>query len=264
MKDTDLKFKSKRYPILEFDPDRISVTGPEKETLGYSFKVPENCVLCFFNDVLLSLYKKRVTKIIGNLMSSMGPSPIYEAEFNGKKIALFNPGVGAPLAAAFLEEIISLGGRKFIACGGAGVLDKKISAGHLLVPTYAIRDEGTSYHYVPPGREIGANLSAVRTVTQTLTNHNINYLLTKTWTIDAFYRETKEKIRQRLLEGCLTVEMEASALFAVAEFKEVSLAELLYASDDVIGNIWDKRTTMERKITKQDVLYLSMEACSML
>ena len=58
--------------------------------------------------------------------------------------------------------------------------------------------------------------------------------------------------------------MEASALFAVAEFKEVSLAELLYASDDVIGNIWDKRTTMERKITKQDVLYLSMEACSML
>ena len=257
-----MKIKSEVYPILEFDPDKTSVTNPE--TLRYSFKVPENCVLCFFNDVLLSLYKKGVTKIIGNATSSMGPFPIYETEFNGRKIALFNPGVGAPLAAAFLEEIISLGGRKFIACGGAGVLDKKISAGHLLVPTSAIRDEGTSYHYLPPGREIGANPSALRTLTNTLTKHNIKYLLTKTWTTDAFYRETKEKVKLRQSEGCLTVEMEASALFAVAEFRGVSLAELLYAADDVSDDIWDIRSTKEREITKQDVVNLSIEACSML
>ena len=257
-----MKIKSEVYPILEFDPDKTSVTNPE--TLRYSFKVPENCVLCFFNDVLLSLYKKGVTKIIGNATSSMGRFPIYETEFNGRKIALFNPGVGAPLAAAFLEEIISLGGRKFIACGGAGVLDKKISAGHLLVPTSAIRDEGTSYHYLPPGREIGANPSALRTLTNTLTNHNIKYLLIKTWTTDAFYRETKEKVKLRQSEGCLTVEMEASALFAVAEFRGVSLAELLYAADDVSDDIWDIRSTKEREITKQDVVNLSIEACSML
>ncbi|MCL5678818.1 MAG: nucleoside phosphorylase [Candidatus Thermoplasmatota archaeon] len=257
-----MKIKSEVYPILEFDPDKTSVTNPE--TLRYSFKVPENCVLCFFNDVLLSLYKKGVTKIIGNATSSMGRFPIYETEFNGRKIALFNPGVGAPLAAAFLEEIISLGGRKFIACGGAGVLDKKISAGHLLVPTSAIRDEGTSYHYLPPGREIGANPSALRTLTNTLTKHNIKYLLTKTWTTDAFYRETKEKVKLRQSEGCLTVEMEASALFAVAEFRGVSLAELLYAADDVSDDIWDIRSTKEREITKQDVVNLSIEACSML
>ncbi len=257
-----MKIKSEVYPILEFDPDKTSVTNPE--TLRYSFKVPENCLLCFFNDILLSLYKKGVTKIIGNATSSMGRFPIYETEFNGRKIALFNPGVGAPLAAAFLEEIISLGGRKFIACGGAGVLDKKISAGHLLVPTSAIRDEGTSYHYLPPGREIGANPSALRTLTNTLTKHNIKYLLTKTWTTDAFYRETKEKVKLRQSEGCLTVEMEASALFAVAEFRGVSLAELLYAADDVSDDIWDIRSTKEREITKQDVVNLSIEACSML
>ena len=257
-----MKIKSEVYPILEFDPDKTSVTNPE--TLRYSFKVPENCLLCFFNDILLSLYKKGVTKIIGNATSSMGRFPIYETEFNGRKIALFNPGVGAPLAAGFLEEIISLGGRKFIACGGAGVLDKKISAGHLLVPTSAIRDEGTSYHYLPPGREIGANPSALRTLTNTLTKHNIKYLLTKTWTTDAFYRETKEKVKLRQSEGCLTVEMEASALFAVAEFRGVSLAELLYAADDVSDDIWDIRSTKEREITKQDVVNLSIEACSML
>ena len=91
MRDADLKIKSEEYPILEFDPDKTSVTNPE--TLRYSFKVPANCVLCFFNDVLQELYKRGVTKIIGNVMSSMGPFPIYESELNGKKIALFNPGV---------------------------------------------------------------------------------------------------------------------------------------------------------------------------
>ncbi len=262
LKDAGLRIESKEYPILEFDPDKTSVTSPK--TLSGSLRVPENCVLCFFNDVLQKLYKKGLTKIIGNVRSEIGPFPIYEIEFNGKKIAIFHPGVGAPLAAAFLEEIISLGARKFIACGGAGILDKKISVGHLLVPTSAVRDEGTSYHYLPPGREIGANPSAVRVLMETLTNHNVKYLLTKTWTTDAFYRETRGKVMLRQSEGCLTVEMEASALFAVAEFRGVPLAEVLYAGDDVSGDIWDVRTSKKRNIAREDLLYLSIEACSRL
>ena len=258
----DMTIKREEYPILEFDSDETSITNPE--ILNDSFRVPENCVLCFFNDVLQQLYEKEQTKIIGNVRGEIGPFPIYEIEFNGKKVALLHPGVGAPLAAAFLEEIISLGGRKFIACGSAGVLDRKISVGHLLIPTSAVRDEGTSYHYLPPGREIGATPSALRALTETLTLHNIKYLLTKTWTTDAFYRETREKIKLRQSEGCLTVEMEASALFAVAEFRKVPLAALLYASDDVSGDIWDVRASERRNITRSDVLYLSIEACSML
>ena len=113
-------------------------------------------------------------------------------------------------------------------------------------------------------KETGSNPSALSTLTNTLTNHNIKYLLTKTWTTDAFYRETKEKIKLRQLEGCLAVEMEASALFAVAEFRGVPLAELLYAADDVSDDIWDIRANKERKITKQEVMNLSIEACSML
>jgi uridine phosphorylase len=258
----DMTVKSEEYPILEFDPDKKSITSPEVQS--DSFRVPENCVLCFFNDVLQRLYEKGLTRIIGNVRSDIGPFPIYETELNGKKVALLHPGVGAPLAAAFLEEIISLGARKFIACGSAGVLDREISLGYLLIPTSAVRDEGTSYHYLPPGREIGATPSALRSLTETLTLHNIKYLLTKTWTTDAFYRETKEKVKLRQSEGCLTVEMEASALFAVAEFRGVSLAELLYASDDVSGDMWDVESSKKRNIVREDILYLSIEACSML
>jgi uridine phosphorylase len=50
-----------------------------------------------------------------------------------------------------------LGCAKFVACGGAGVLDREIQPGHPVVPTAAVRDEGTSYHYLPPGREVSAS-----------------------------------------------------------------------------------------------------------
>ena len=262
MKDDNPRIERKEYPILEFDPDRASITVPE--TSSDPFKVPENCVLCFFNDVLQKFYRKGLTKTIGDVRCGIGSFPIYQSEFNGKKIAMFHPGIGAPLAAALLEEIISHGARKFIACGGAGVLDRKIPVGHLLIPTSAVRDEGTSYHYLPPGREIRASSPAIVALTETLTHHRVKYLLTKTWTTAAFYRETKEKIRLRQSEGCMTVEMEASALFAVAEFRGVPLAEVLYAGDDVSGDIWDVRASRQRNIVREDVLNLSIEACSML
>ena len=81
----DVTIKREEYPILEFDSDKTSITNPE--ILNNSFRVPENCVLCFFNDVLQQLYEKGLTKIIGNVRSEIGPFPIYEIEFNGKKVA---------------------------------------------------------------------------------------------------------------------------------------------------------------------------------
>ena len=87
------------------------------------------------------------------ITSEMGRHPVYVHEVQGQRVALFHPGVGAPLAAGILEEVIALGCRRLIACGGAGVLDREIAAGHVVVPTAAVRDEGTSYHYLPPSRE---------------------------------------------------------------------------------------------------------------
>jgi uridine phosphorylase len=80
--------------------------------------------------------------------------PIYEMESVGKKVHLFPGYVGAAGSAAFLEELIALGSDKFIVCGGAGVLRKDIAVGHLVIPTAAIRDEGVSYHYLAPAREV--------------------------------------------------------------------------------------------------------------
>jgi uridine phosphorylase len=182
-------------------------------------------------------------------------------DLDGRRLTLFHPGVGAPLAAAMLEEAIALGCRKFVACGGAGVLDRSIALGHLVVPTAAIRDEGTSYHYLPPGREVEPGPEGMSAIEAVLKRRGCAYLTGKTWTTDALYRETAGKVRRRKGEGCLTVEMEAAALFAVARFRGVTLAQVLYGGDDVSGGEWDSRHWDKSTSVRERVFRLAAESC---
>lgn len=63
----------------------------------------------------------------------------------------------------------------------------------------------------------------------------------KVWTTDAIYRETRQKVDRRRAEGCVVVEMEAAAFFAVARFRGIRFAQLLYGGDDLSGSEWDSR-----------------------
>jgi uridine phosphorylase len=194
----------------------------------------------------------------------MGGHPVYEIDVDGQRVALFHPGVGAPLAAGLLDEVIALGCRKFIACGGAGVLDREIAVGHVVVPTSAVRDEGTSYHYLPPSREVAASVEGTAAIERVLRARNVPYVLGKTWTTDAIFRETAGKVQMRRAEGCLTVEMEAAAFFAVAQFRGVTFAQLLYGGDDVSGDLWDDRGWGTRHTVREKLFWLAAEACLLL
>jgi len=160
-----------------------------------------------------------------------------------------------------MEEVIALGCRKFIAVGSCGVLDREIAVGHLIIPTAAVRDEGASYHYQPPGREVEPDEESVRAIETVLKRKNIPYIKGKTWTTDGFYRETPEKVKLRCEEGCLTVEMEAAAFFAVAKFRRVQFAQILYGSDDVSGTEWDMRRWFSRKDLRSNLFDLAVDAC---
>ncbi len=202
-------------------------------------------------------------KVIKHLRSELGTHPIYEIQYNGQRLTVFHPGLGGPLAAGILEEVIALGCRHFIACGGAGVLDSVLSVGQVLVPTAAIRDEGTSYHYLPPSREVLPDPQAIAAIEQTLKAHDCIYVAGKTWTTDAIYRETAAKVQRRRDEGCICVEMEAASFFAVAQFREVQFAQLLYGGDDVSGNEWDSRNWTRHTI-REELFWLAAEACLLL
>jgi len=104
-----------------------------------------------------------------------------------------------------------------------------------VVPVSAVRDEGTSYHYLSPAREVEPSPRAVSAIKLVLERHKVPYITGKTWTTDGFFRETPGKVELRRSEGCLTVEMEAAAFFAVARFRGVTLGQVLYGGDDVGG-----------------------------
>ncbi len=246
------------YPILEFDDTRSAIIEPSLIHTPLP-ALPERCILCFFNDVISSLFNE--DQCIHEVNSEIGRNPIYVMEHKGERFTVIHPGVGAPLAVAFLEDAIALGCRKFIACGGAGVLNREIAVGHLVVPTSAIRDEGTSYHYLPPSREVSASPQAISAIQQTLDDHAIPYITGKTWTTDAIYRETPAKMARRRAEGCITVEMEAAAFFAVAQFRDVTFGQILYGGDDLSGDVWDHRDWVRQVSTREKLFWLAVEAC---
>ena len=247
------------YPILEFDPAREAIIEPQ--FVAEPIDAPEHVVFCFFREVVAKVIQERAAVEIASQRWEDAVHSIYEINVDGRRLAIAHPGVGGPVAAGVLEETIPLGCSKFIACGGAGVLDKSIAVGHIVVPSVAVRDEGTSYHYLPPAREVGASPEGVAAIEQVLSRHQIPYLIAKTWTTDAPYRETQAKVHLRKSEGCLTVEMEAAAFFAVAQFRGVTFAQMLYGGDDVSGGEWDSREWHSRTSVREKLFWLAVEAC---
>jgi uridine phosphorylase len=245
-------------PLLEFDPTASAFIEPAAAVRA--IPVPEAFVLCFFRDAIGRLVADLGAREIGFLESEMGAHAMFEVAAGDERVGVALGGVGAPLAAAWLDELIALGARRFVVAGGAGALVPELTLGHVIVPTAAVRDEGTSFHYAPPSRLIAPTDDAVAAITATLDRHAIPHRAGLTWTTDAFYRETHAKVAARAAEGCLTVEMEASALFAVARFRGVSLAQMLYAGDDLSGEAWDPRGWQGHATGRDLLLRLAIEA----
>ena len=251
--------KKEKYPILEFDDAQVAKIEPSfshKKTEGYEY-----CVITFFREVLEALEKERRIKVVKFLNCETLDVPIYEMEYMGKKVHLSLGYVGAAGSAAFLEELIACGFNKFIVCGGAGVLRKDIAVGHLIIPTSAVRDEGVSYHYLAPAREIECNPEVVGKIEAEFIKYSIDYIKAKTWTTDSFYRETHKKIELRKSEGCITVEMEAAAFFAVARFRNVKLGQILYGGDDLSAVAWDSRKWHNRADIRKNLVEISTRIC---
>jgi uridine phosphorylase len=247
------------FPLLEFDSTPEAFIEPSKVMRARD--LPEHCVICFFKEVIDKVVAEHDAKIVVENRWEDGPHPIYEISYRDQRLAFFHPGVGAPVSAGLLEESIAFGCRKFIACGGCGVLEKEIAVGHLIVVSGAVRDEGVSYHYLPPSREVMANPLAVQALEKSLNDQGIPYRLGKTWTTDAPYRETVKKIETRRGEGCLAVEMESAALIAVAQFRNVLFGQALYGGDDLSGNQWDDRHWQSRSEIRESLFWLCADAC---
>lgn len=203
--------------------------------------LPEVAVLHFFPNLTKTLEQHPNAEPLHGLGSPIGPEPIFLLEHDGQRLAVCQSGVGAPLAAVALEEMIALGCRRFVMCGGAGSLVSDQPVGSLVLVERALRDEGVSHHYLPAGRQVTTDPQALDSAKQLLEELAVDFRQGATWTTDALYRETPARIARRKAQGCLMVEMEVASLLAVARYREVPLVPLLYSGDDLGAEQWNFR-----------------------
>lgn len=226
--------------ITEFDPEKIAVINP-KDCFEPIEGFPEICIGIFSEKIYKAIAEKYHGEPICLLKHAAGTAAVYKINFNGTEIALMLPLVGAPIAICCIEEVFPLGGKYFVFAGSCGVLRHDIADGHLIIPTVAVRDEGTSYHYAAPADEIEIDPACVSACKNAMDTLGFDYVEGKTWTIDAFYRETRGKVEKRKEQGCICVEMECAALAAVAQFRDVKFAQFFWAADNLDAPKWDRR-----------------------
>jgi len=244
-------------PLTEFDAESPALIEPRPGSI--SGEIPEHAVICFFADVIDQVCGHGRAEVVATFTGEYGSRELFSLRVGDRRVAVFHPGVGAPLACGVFEEVIATGCTKFVACGSAGAVVPGLALGHVVVPDAAIRDEGTSYHYLPASREVRADPTAIAVLSAVLDAAGVPYVVGKTWTTDGIYRETQAKIAARRAEGCITVEMETAAFLAVARHRGVRFAQYLYAGDDVSGETWDHRH-WHTSSARLDLFWLSVEA----
>jgi uridine phosphorylase len=197
--------------------------------------LPEAAVICYQR----ILWDVVCADSAGTAKSVLGMRTLGET---GHKVGVVGGfGIGAPAACLVLEGLIAFGVRRFVSVGIAGSLQPDIAIGDLVVCEKAIRDEGTSYHYLPACRYALASPDLTVRLRNAMDKRGAAYRVGASWTIDAPYRETCAEIRQYQREGVATVDMEASALFAVAAYRGVEMGALFTISDSLAGEEWQHR-----------------------
>lgn len=251
---------NEKYPILEFDSTSPTVIDIRKN-INLQELLPKKCVLSFLGEAVKEYIAKNNCRQIGSLILETFVLPIYEINVNNERIALVHALGGGPYAAGQLEKLSAMGCTTFMVCGGCGVLETGSQCGDIYVPVSAVRDEGTSYHYVAPSREIEMDNVICAKICSHLTKHSIPFKRVKTWTTDVMYRETKDMVERRKGEGCRIVEMECASYFAVAKYKGIKLGQILYAGDDLSGKDWNSRDWKHNKELRNKVLELTISIC---
>lgn len=172
------------------------------------------------------------------------------------RLFLAGPAVGAPMAVMCLEKLIALGAKKIVLYGWCGSLQEELRAFDILLPTEALSEEGTSRHYQHQDEQqtrIASSPTLQQRLERILTKADLAYQTGKIWSTDAPYRETRTKVVAYAGQGIYGVDMEFSALCAVAAFRGVELAAAMLVSDEVWQQSWQpqfSRKEFKRKSRK--------------
>jgi len=177
-----------------------------------------------------------------------GYREVYRGSAGEGRVTIARTPLGAPGCVALSEELAAFGTKRIIFVGYCGSLQPRVRAGDIIVPCEAIREEGTSYHYLPPGAAVQPHQETLGLIRDCLQRKKIAYHQGTIWTTDAIYRETKGKVKQYQTAGVLGVEMELAALFAFGMARQVAVGGLLVVADELSAESWLPRFFAPRLI----------------
>jgi uridine phosphorylase len=172
-------------------------------------------------------------------------------------------GIGAPVVAALTEQLAALGARRIVSIGLAGGLQPGLRAGDIVVCERAIRDEGTSHHYLPASKYAAASETMTAALCRALDAQGQLYTIGASWTTDAPFRETRAEIEQYRAEGVAAVDMEASALFTVGACLRIAVGAAFVIGDTYAHERWqfdfDARAAERRLNRLLDAAVIALE-----
>jgi uridine phosphorylase len=164
--------------------------------------------------------------------------PFCVGRFNDLEVGVGRFWIGAPAAVFTVEEAIACGANTIFEIGVSGGIQSYLEPGDIIVVTEAIRDEGTSYHYFPPEVKVGSDISLREGLIECLKRKNVRHIVGPVWSTDGAYRETRGKLRKFRESRVLAVNMETSAIFAIAQYRSVRAASAQVISDVLVEDKW--------------------------
>ena len=231
--DTTMILKHKSYNEESvFSPINLLRESRRQNEINHG-KIPNICILDPDGDLVDYLKSK------GNAIKSefwaCYHSHLYTFDIKGKTVGIIPCAVGASYAVLIAEQMFVSGCKTLISITSAGIINQPTSNKQFALITQAIRDEGTSYHYLP--KEEPSIISAK--LLEKLTNENALWMKAKSWTTDAPYRETQSAINAMKGNDVTCVEMEAAALYAFAKAKDKDVICFAHLTNTMAQNEGD-------------------------
>jgi uridine phosphorylase len=216
--------------------DAIDYIAKQKKVPVESLRIPQ---------LLILTYQRNTFDCAKNLVKGncaewlYGESqPFCVGRFNDSEVGVGRFWIGAPAAAFTLEEAVACGARTVFEVGVSGGIQLHLQPSDIVVVTKAIRDEGTSYHYFPREVEVESDILLRDELIEHLTSKGIRHFVGPVWSTDGAYRETRSKLRKFRNDGVLAVDMETSAIFAIAKYRNIRAASAQVISDVLTEKGW--------------------------
>lgn len=229
--------------LLEEFEDVPAVIEPTDRQIRGAGQICSTIILTFNGEIIQRLKEAGQLEEAGYLKNINGKFPWYLYQTASQTVAVMLAPVGAPMMVGQLEELAARGFENFIVLGSCGVLVDSLESDKIILPVSALRDEGTSYHYAPASDEIAYHDSLIERLEGIFDQHDIPHTRAKTWTTDAFYRETPAKVKRRLRAGAQVVDMEAAAIMSWSQYRQTKVYQFFYTADYVNHEqiSWDNR-----------------------